>query len=77
MKRNQQAMNFFFKKHFRVSFFFTVFMKIGIVFFSLVKLFQWKPTPKSNPENYILISNPHASGEILREKSVFLRKNMA
>jgi GT2 family glycosyltransferase len=68
MKRNQQAMNFFFKKHFRVSFFFTVFMKIGIVFFSLVKLFQWKPTPKSKPENYILISNPDASGEILKEK---------
>lgn len=57
MKRNQQAMNFFFKKHFRVSFFFTVFMKMGIVFFSVVKLFQWKPKPKSNPENYIFVSS--------------------
>lgn len=64
MKRNQQAMNFFFEKHFRVSFFFTVFMKMGIVFFSVVKLFQWKPKPKSNPEKYILVS----SDEILREK---------
>jgi GT2 family glycosyltransferase len=64
MKRNQQAMNFFFKKHFRVSFFFTVFMKMGILFFSVVKLFQWKPKPKSNPENFILISND----EILRKK---------
>ena len=64
MKRNQQAMNFFFKKHFRISFFFTVFMKMGIVFFSIVKLFQGKPKPKSNPEKYILVSND----ENLREK---------
>ncbi len=73
MKRNQQAMNFFFKKHFRVSFFFTVFMKMGIVFFSVVKLFQWKPKPKLNPENYILTSND----EILREKlEIQLGKNV-
>jgi GT2 family glycosyltransferase len=64
MKRNQEAMNFFFKKHFRVSFFFTLFMKIGIVFFSIVKLFQWKPTPKLSPVNYILVSD----NEILREQ---------
>lgn len=64
MKRNQEAMNFFFKKHFRVSFFFTLFMKIGIVFFSIVKLFQWKPMPKSSPVNYILVSD----NEILREQ---------
>ena len=64
MKRNQEAMNFFFKKHFRASFFFTFFMKIGIVFFSIVKMVQGKPKPKSNPDNYILVSND----EILREK---------
>jgi hypothetical protein len=64
MKRNQEAMNFFFKKHFSVSFFFTLFMKLGIVFFSLVKLFQWKPTPKSNPVHYILVSD----NEILRQQ---------
>jgi GT2 family glycosyltransferase len=64
LKRNQQAMNFFYEKHFRRSFFFSVFMKMGIVFFSLVKLFQWKPKPKLNPENYVLVSGD----EILREK---------
>ena len=72
MKRNQQAMNFFFKKHFRVSFFFTVFMKMGIVFFSLVKMFQGKSSrgfgTKSNPDHYILVSSPETSREILREK---------
>ena len=64
MKRFQEAMNFFYKKHFRVSFFFSIFMRIGIVFFSLVKMFQGKPKPKSSPDNYILISE----NEILREK---------
>ena len=36
MKRFQEAMNFFYKKHFKVSFFLSVFMKIGILFFSFV-----------------------------------------
>ena len=62
MKRFQEAMNFFYKKHFRVPFFFSVFMKMGIVFFSLVKRLQGKS--KSNTENYILVSN----NKILREK---------
>lgn len=57
MKRFQEAMNFFYKKHFRVSFLFSLFMNIGIVFFSLVKKIQGKPKPKLIPENYILISN--------------------
>jgi hypothetical protein len=64
MKRFREAMNFFYKKHFRVSFLFSVFMEMGIVFFSLVKMFQGKPKVKLSPENYILISN----NEILREK---------
>jgi GT2 family glycosyltransferase len=42
VKRFQEAMHFFYKKHFKVSLFFSVFMKIGIVFFSLVKMFQGK-----------------------------------
>jgi GT2 family glycosyltransferase len=42
MKRNQEAMNFFYKKHFRVSLLFSVFMEIGIVFFSIVKMVKGK-----------------------------------
>ena len=64
MKRFQEAMNFFYKKHFRVSILFSVFMKIGIVFFSMVKKLQGKPKPKSNPEKYILVSED----AVLREK---------
>jgi GT2 family glycosyltransferase len=84
MKRFQQAMNFFYKKHFRVSFLFSIFMKIGIVFFSMVKMFQGKPSrsrsfgtrTKSNPENYILVSDLDASGEVLREKLENLFKKL-
>jgi len=68
MRRFQEAMNFFYKKHFQVSFFFSVFMKIGIVFFSMIKMFQGKPKPKSKPNKYILISTQNPSGELLREK---------
>lgn len=64
MKRFREAMNFFYKKHFRVSFLFSVFMEFGIVFFSFVKMFQGKPKPKSNQEKYILISD----NEILKRK---------
>ncbi|MBC7845492.1 MAG: glycosyltransferase family 2 protein [Flavobacterium sp.] len=63
MKRFREAMNFFYKKHFRVSFLFSVFMEMGIVFFSFVKMFQGKPKPKLSPENYILVS----ANEILKE----------
>lgn len=64
MKRFREAMNFFYKKHFRVSFMFSVFMQMGIVFFSFVKMFQGKPKPKFSPKNYILVSD----NQILKEK---------
>lgn len=37
MKRFQEAMNFFYKKHFKISVFFSLFMKIGAFFFALFK----------------------------------------
>ena len=64
MKRSREAMNFFYKKHFRASFLFSVFMKMGIVFFSIVKMFQGKPKQKLSPEKYILVSED----TVLREK---------
>jgi GT2 family glycosyltransferase len=56
MKRFQEAMEFFYKKHFQASFLFSTFMKIGIVFFSLVKRIQGRAKAKINAENYLLIS---------------------
>ncbi len=56
MRRFREAMDFFYKKHFRPSFLFSGFMRAGIVFFSFVKKFQGKEQPKIHPEHYILIS---------------------
>ena len=64
MKRFQEAMNFFYKKHFKVSVFFSLFMKLGIVFFSFIKAFQGNSKPNSKPENYFLVTDD----EKLKEK---------
>ena len=68
MKRFQEAMNFFYKKHFKVSVFFSLFMKIGIVFFSLVKMMQGKPKAKLAPERYVLVSNEASVKESIEAK---------
>ena len=61
MKRFQEAMNFFYKKHFSSddlqSLFFTFFMKIGIIFFSFVKKFQWQAKFKRKPIRFELYSS--------------------
>ena len=71
MKRFQGAMNFFYQKHFRKSWFFTAFVQIGIVVFSFIKLFQGKPKARSAPESYIFYS----SNKILSEKLPSILKN--
>ncbi|SDI05757.1 Glycosyltransferase, GT2 family [Flavobacterium omnivorum] len=72
MKRFQEAMNFFYKKHFSSdgfsSAFFSVFMKMGIIFFSFVKMFQGKSKVKSSPNSYLLVS----SNEKLADKLCFV-----
>ncbi|WP_395053549.1 glycosyltransferase family 2 protein [Flavobacterium sp.] len=45
MKRFQEAMNFFYKKHFSKSIVFDVFMKIGAFVFSIIKKNQQKNRP--------------------------------
>lgn len=71
MSRFQEAMNFFYQKHFKKSWFFSFFIKIGIVVFSFVKMFQGKPKAKSLPETYIFYS----SNKILSEKLPSILKN--
>lgn len=56
MKRFREAMDFFYKKHFRVSKGFDLFMKTGAFFFSIVKKSQAVDS-KINPSHYILVSN--------------------
>lgn len=64
MKRFQEAMHFFYKKHFKPSLFFSAFMQVGAVVFSLVKKMQGQPGPKMEPKRYVLIS----ADETLRQK---------
>jgi GT2 family glycosyltransferase len=65
MKRFQEAMEFFYRKHFKVPFFFAVFMKIGIVFFSLIKRIQGRAKIKSVPKNYLLLSSSASLAKII------------
>lgn len=76
MLRFQEAMNFFYKKHFKKSLFFSFFIQIGIWFFSLAKMFQGKSKEYPLPESYILYSeNANLSeklASILENKVSFL-----
>ncbi|WP_316633657.1 glycosyltransferase family 2 protein [uncultured Flavobacterium sp.] len=71
MKRFQEAMNFFYQKHFKKSWFFTFFIQIGIWFFSFVKMFQGKVKSKPLPESVVFYS----SNRILSEKLPSILKN--
>ncbi|UPQ79564.1 glycosyltransferase family 2 protein [Flavobacterium azooxidireducens] len=63
MKRFQEAMDYFYSKHFKKSAFFSVFMKVGSFFFAFLKK---NKTAVSNRkiDNYIFISQ----NELLKEK---------
>ncbi|WET01562.1 glycosyltransferase family 2 protein [Flavobacterium sp. YJ01] len=56
MMHFQEAMNFFYQKHFKKSWFFSIFIKIGAFLFSIAKMFQGKPKENSLPESYFLYS---------------------
>ena len=61
IKRFQEAMQFFYKKHFSTdtsgSFVFSLFMKTGIVFFSFVKMFQGRAKIKTKPKSFVFYSS--------------------
>ena len=62
MKRFQEAMDYFYSKHFKRSVFFSLFMKIGSLFFAFVKKNKTGPSNRK-VDNYILISE----NELLKE----------
>jgi GT2 family glycosyltransferase len=79
MKRFREAMNFFYKKHFKISILFSLFMEIGILFFSFLKMFQGKTKPKRMPKKYILISDNDTARKALElrlNQKVFLQKTI-
>ena len=71
MKRFQEAMDFFYKKHFKMAIVFSVFMKLGILFFSFAKMFQAQAKIKKTVNSYLLLS----SDEILLEKLNIILEN--
>ncbi len=56
MKRFREAMQFFYKKHFKKSWFFDVMMKIGTVLFSFFKKFQ-QQNEKRKIDKYVVFSS--------------------
>lgn len=54
MKRFREAMDFFYRKHFRVSFLFDIFMKTGAFLFTLAK--KNKVVERKIPAQYFLVS---------------------
>jgi GT2 family glycosyltransferase len=72
MKRFQEAMHFFYNKHFKVSVVFDIFMKVGAFLFTLLKKSQ-AVTVSRKVDEYILLSDEEKLEEkleILLEKKV-------
>ncbi|OOV27695.1 glycosyl transferase family 2 [Flavobacterium sp. LM5] len=74
MKRFQEAMRFFYQKHFRVSIFFEIFMELGIFLFSILKMFQGKPKHKKEFNAYCLFSEDE---KVAQELQLALGKKVA
>ena len=74
MKRFQEAMNFFYKKHFKVSAIFSMVMKIGIGFFSFIKMFRGQPKSKKEPQSFILYSS---NTELAKKMTSVLQKKVS
>jgi GT2 family glycosyltransferase len=63
IKRFQEAMDYFYSKHFKSSVFFSLFMKVGSLFFAFVKKNKTGVSDRK-VDNYILISE----NELLKEQ---------
>lgn len=78
MKRFREAMQFFYKKHFKKSWFFDMIMQMGSFAFSLLKVFQSKTVKVKKPEHYILVSeeyNEEIAAKISNKLKVSINKN--
>jgi len=67
MKRFQEAMQLFYKKHFRKSSMFDIFMKVGTLFFMMAKKGKKGPV-KKQPLHYILFSTDDALKTAIEDK---------
>ena len=70
MRRFREAMNFFYKKHFKKSSVFDVFMILGVYYFSIIKWWQANQLVKTTPEEYVIIStNEFIKSELQKKLS--------
>jgi GT2 family glycosyltransferase len=74
MKRFQEAMQFFYKKHFKYAPAFSVFMTAGSYFFSFAKMLQGRSQKKRSPDGYIVVS---LNRERIDELQLILRKKVS
>ena len=69
VKRFQEAMNFFYSKHFKKSFIFDIFMKIGVFAFSLIKKNQSKIN-KREINQYIIFSKEELQLNLTKKTTI-------
>lgn len=69
MKRFQEAMNFFYSKHFKKSFIFDIFMKMGAFVFSLMKKNQSKEIKRTIDE-YIIFSKKELQLNLNKKETI-------
>jgi GT2 family glycosyltransferase len=74
VKRFQEAMNFFYTKHFKVSVLFSVVTKVGIGLFSFIKMFQGQPKSKKATQIFHLYS---ANVELTNKMASVLQKKVS
>lgn len=63
--RFREAMNFFYRKHFRANFIFDLMMRVGAKIFSMMKLIKMKQHSEIRiiPDQYFLVSNSSSLAE--------------
>ncbi|SFU32921.1 Glycosyltransferase, GT2 family [Pustulibacterium marinum] len=71
LRRFREAMNFFYRKHFRVNILFDLMMRLGASTFSLMKLLKMKQhsSVHFNPEKYLLVSDDISLAEKIKEST--------
>jgi GT2 family glycosyltransferase len=74
MQRFQEAMQFFYRKHFKSAAAFSVFMTIGSYFFSFVKMLQGKPKKRQEPDSYVFVSD---NSELFHKLQLILQKKVS
>jgi GT2 family glycosyltransferase len=70
VKRFQEAMQFFYKKHFRRSFFFDFIMRIGAFFFSFLKKKQQKNKGR-NVDEYVVFTQQNLKLNLVKKTTYY------